>query len=177
MGKGSCSVVLGDYVYVFGGVNSRAIRCIFVNGNIVPPAGGWKWEFLTNLPNPTAACSCLPLPTNKNLIAITLQYPSTGIALYDIYQNTVTTVAITPSVYGNDLAEFCRDGSMFSVQLGTAVKSYKADAGGISTWKDVATPLNFGRLYATTIVQPRSFFAGVGLGLANFPSVGNCPGC
>ena len=173
-GGGGCSVVLGDYVYVFGGQKSKAIRRIFVVG--VLPAN-WVWEYLTDLPNPTISCSALPLPNNKNLIAVTLQYPSSGIALYDIYQNTVTIATTTPDLYGADLVEFCRDGKMFAVELGTSAKSYLApNAAGLSTWQDVATPLNFGRSFATTIVVPRSVLAGLGLG-ANFPSAVACPGC
>ena len=109
-------------------------------------------------------------PTNFSLLNI--QYPSIGIVLYDIYQNTVKVATTSLDVYGTDLVEFCRNGKMFTSQIGTAVKSYLApDAAGISTWKDETTSLSFGRRFATTVTVPLF----VVNGLTGFPS--GCSGC
>ena len=105
---GGCAVLLSNYVYMFGGTNSNAIRRIFIKS----PLSTWKWESLNNLPSNVAVPGCWPLPSNKNLIMITLKQPSTAkTVVYDIYQNTVTTATTTPDLYGTDLVEICHDGN------------------------------------------------------------------
>jgi hypothetical protein len=137
-----------------------------------------EWEILNNLPSNVGVPGCAPFPTNKNLIMVTLQQPTSATTiLYDIYQNTVTTATTTPDLYGADLDEICRDGNLHAVPAGPSAKSYTANSGGISSyWVDVTGPAGMNmlslRYFSTTAVVARSVVNGV----TGFP--GGCPkGC
>ena len=151
-GGGGCTVVLGDYVYLFGGRQTNAIRRMFLKA----PVNTWTWEYLNELPVNTLIPGCAPLPTNKNIIVVTLGGTT---VLYDIYQNTVTNAPTSADLAGNDLLEICHDSKLFAVATGSTAKVYpKSDQGGLNqVWQDVTTGTNlaFVRTWATSIVVGR----------------------
>ena len=162
---GGCTLVSGDYVYVFGGVSSKSIRRIFLKA----PVASWKWEYLADLPSKTPDCSAASDPANRNLIFVTTS--TGGILIYDIWQNTLTPASTPVNLSGASLVELCRSGNLFAVTTNQGVKSNLATAGGLnSAWTSVTTAINL-PYYSTTFVVPKAAITALG------GSVGACAGC
>ena len=162
---GGCTLVLGDYVYVFGGVSSKQIRRIFLKA----PVASWKWEYLIDLPAKTPDCSAASNPANRNLIFVTTS--TGGILVYDIWQNTLTPASTSVNLSGAILVELCRSGNLFAVSTNQGVKSNLATAWGLnSAWTSVTTAVNL-PFYSTTYVVPKAAITLLG------GSVGACAGC
>ena len=117
---GGCPVVVGDYVYLFGGARSSSVRRFYLRGltlTAVPTVDstGRKWEYLGELPASSSYVlnACASLPTNRNQIVIEVwqaDASSNDAIIYDIYQNTFTNVASTADLSGNAMRLITRLG-------------------------------------------------------------------
>ena len=145
---GGCTLVLGDFVYVFGGVSSKSIRRIFLKAKVA----SWKWEYLIDMPVKTPDCSAASNPANRNLIFVTIS--TSGLAVYDIWQNTLTKATSSVNLSGASLVELCRQGNLYALATKQGVMSNLATAVGLnSTWTSVTSAVYL-PFYSTTIVVP-----------------------
>jgi hypothetical protein len=107
---GGCPVVVGDYVYLFGGARTSSVRRFYLRGltlTAIPTqdTSGRKWESLTELPSSFSSnpYACATVPTNRNQIMLEVWQAdgsSNSAIIYDTYQNTFTTVASTSDLSG-----------------------------------------------------------------------------
>ena len=169
--KGTCAVVLGDYVYMFGGTNTNAVRRLYLKGlGLVSPVidGTRKWENLGVLPFSTYS-SCAPMPKNRNQIMLEVSGGTSPDAyIYDIYQMTYTPVPSSVDLAAAPLVELCHgDNTLYAFPYGTptaqGAKSYLATGTGAGIWPDVTSTafLTTPRYNPTAVVMvPKAFLVG-----------------
>jgi hypothetical protein len=173
-----CAVVVGDFVYFFGGLNSIAVLQMYLKGLGIAaalpaiPDGTRKWEYLGNMPTATVRVvsgSCASLPSNRNLILIEDIVNSVAYT-YDISMNTFTKVATSINFQnGIPLNELCHDNTLYAFPDGTKAKTYSPALTLGTNWPDSpsAGSLAASRTNPIVVVVSKAF-----LGAST-----NCTGC
>jgi hypothetical protein len=175
---GGCAVVVGDFVYLFGGANTLAVRRFYLKGLKAGTPGDAlvprKWEYLTDLPNVNVQPNCATVPTNRNQIMIELSQQSSTTAsalIYDIYQNTFTAVPSTIDLGGVPLTELCHadPSPLYAFPYGNGAKVYYPTGTGNDIWPDVISTgsIPTTRLYPAVALVPKAFVT----------SIVGCNGC
>jgi hypothetical protein len=170
--------VVGDFVYLFGGLNSIAVLQMYLKGIGIAaalpaiPDGTRKWEYLGNMPTTTVRVvsgSCASLPSNRNLILIEDIVNSVAYT-YDISMNTFTKVATSINFQnGIPLNELCHDNTLYAFPDGTKAKAYSPALRLGTNWPDSpsAGSLAASRTNPIVVVVSKAF-----LGAST-----NCTGC
>jgi hypothetical protein len=180
---GGCAVVVGDFVYLFGGYNTNAVRRMYLKGlpTLTPDTTfPRKWDYLLDVPTSGSVSPyCATVPTNRNQIMIEItpvDATSNTALIYDIYQNTFTPVVSNFDISGTPLNELCHADTslLYAFPYGTGAKSYLSTGTGAGVWPDVASTgsLAVTRNYPAVALVSRAF-----LTAANFPNIATCAGC
>ncbi len=174
-------MVVGDFVYLFGGSNTNAVRRMYMKNmggtpDLIYPR---KWEYLLDV-NPAGTVNpyCATVPTNRNLIMIEItpvDASSNTALIYDIYQNTFTQVVSTFDISGYPLNELCHadPSPLYAFPYGTGARSYLSTGTGNGVWPAVTSTgaLTNLRNNPAVVSVPKAFFAN------SFPGLGTCVGC
>ena len=172
--SGSCMVVVGDYVYWFGGTSHNIVRRLYLAGLGIsnpglPAADGTRqWVKLADVPTSTVLYSyCAIMPSNRNQIMLEVSGSTTISALlYDIYQKTFTTVPFSStSLYTSPLNELCHAypprlyAFPYSTTTGAKVYDPSPAVAGSSNWPTVisAGALKATRTYPSVVLVPAAF--------------------
>ncbi len=176
-----CAVVVGDFVYLFGGSDTPAVRRMYLKGLGVPagspvnpiPDGTRKWENLAFLPaGITVSAACNTIATNRNQIFVQIDSTTSNGLIYDIYQNTFTMVPYTVDFLGGTpVNEICHDNLLYAFPLGIGAKTFSP---ALTSWLDVPSTgsLNAARYNPSVVAVASQFFAS-----PPFTTLNACAGC
>ena len=166
---GGCPVVIGDYVYLFGGVDTLAIRRMYLKGlgvvatpPVLPAQDGTRtWEYIGQLPGRVYPGGCATNPLNRNQVV--LEVDPGIVYIYDINQITTTNPLQVATTFdfgsGTPLTEICHDNRLYAFPNPTGAKYYSPTLTGGTNWPDVtaAGTLAAPRYNPPVVVVPKEF--------------------
>jgi hypothetical protein len=179
-----CAVVVGDYVYLFGGYNTNAVRRMYLkNLPTLTPDTTFprKWDYLLDVPSTGSVSTyCAAIPTNRNQIMIEVNptdASSNTALIYDIYQNTFAPLVSTFDISGTPLNELCHTVDpppLYAFPYGNGARTFTFGVGtGSGVWAALPSAGSLTSThnnYPALVLVPRGYFTA-------FTGLTACVGC
>jgi hypothetical protein len=174
-------VVVGDYVYWFGGTSHNIVRRLYLAGLGIsnpglPAADGTRqWVKLADVPTSTVLYSyCAIMPSNRNQIMLEVSSSTTISSLiYNIHQNTFTTVPFSVDLLSSPLNELCHANPplLYAFPFSTTTTGAKFYFSTGKNWPTVASA------GAITVLRQNPSVVLVPVSFANLFGITPCIGC